>query len=53
MTDSTSTIAKLLEAGDADHAAISAPGGVPLTYGGLRTLVADTVKALRARGHRA
>ena len=50
MTESVSTIAALLEAGDGDHSAISAPGGVPLTYGALRSLVADTVKGLRARG---
>ncbi len=52
MTESISTIAKLLEAGDANHTAISSPGGVPLSYGALRSLVADTVKALRARGIR-
>ena len=52
MTESISTIAKLLEAGDGDHAAISAPGGVPVTYDGLRSLVADTVNALRSRGIR-
>ena len=50
MTESISTLATLLEAGDANHAAISSPGGVPLSYGALRTLVADTVKALRSRG---
>jgi acyl-CoA synthetase (AMP-forming)/AMP-acid ligase II len=44
------TIAKLLEAGADDRTAISAPGGTPLSYAGLRTLVADTVQALRARG---
>ena len=50
MTESVSTIADLLEAGDGDYPAISAPGGVPLTYGALRSLVADTIKSLRARG---
>ena len=50
MTESVSTIAALLEAGDGDYPAISAPGGVPLTYGALRSLVADTIKSLRARG---
>src|SRR6478672_5147717 len=50
MTESISTIAKLLEAGDAAHTAISSPGGVSLSYDGLRTLVVDTVKALRACG---
>ena len=52
MNESVSTIAALLETGDGDHAAISAPGGVPVTYDGLRSLVADTVKALRSRGIR-
>jgi acyl-CoA synthetase (AMP-forming)/AMP-acid ligase II len=52
MSELISTIATLLEAGDGDHAAISAPGGVPLTYGALRSLVADTIKSLRARGIR-
>jgi acyl-CoA synthetase (AMP-forming)/AMP-acid ligase II len=44
------TIAKLLEAGDDDRTAISAPGGAPLSYAGLRALVAATLEALRARG---
>jgi acyl-CoA synthetase (AMP-forming)/AMP-acid ligase II len=50
MSDSINTIIKLLEAGGSDRPAISAPGGVALTYGALRTLVADTVKALASRG---
>src|SRR6476469_1993062 len=50
MTESISTIAKLLEAGDGAHPAISAPGDVALTHDGLRSLVADTVRSLRARG---
>ena len=50
MTESISTIAKLLDAGDGAHPAISAPGGVALTYDGLRSLLADTVRSLRARG---
>jgi acyl-CoA synthetase (AMP-forming)/AMP-acid ligase II len=50
MIDSINTIAKLLEAGAADHAAVSAPGGVALSYGGLRLLVTDTVMSLRTRG---
>ena len=33
------TIAKLLEAGADDRTAISAPGGTPLSYAGLRALV--------------
>jgi acyl-CoA synthetase (AMP-forming)/AMP-acid ligase II len=50
MSDSITTITKLLEAGAADRPAVSAPGGVALTYGALRTLVGDTVKALASRG---
>src|SRR5688572_25942278 len=50
MTDSFSTITKLLDAGAAERAALSAPGGVPLSYEALRSLVARTVSALRARG---
>jgi len=50
MTETISTIAELLEVGDANRTAISSPGGVPLLYGGLRALVADTVRALRSRG---
>ena len=49
MTESVS-IAALLEAGDGAYPAISAPGAVALTYDGLRSLVADTVRSLRARG---
>ena len=50
MPNSISTIARLLETGEPHHPAISSPGGVPLSYGALRSLVADTVRALRARG---
>src|SRR5262245_22084431 len=50
MIDSVNTISKLLDAGASEHPAITAPGGVPLTYDGLRSLVADTVRSLRARG---
>ena len=52
MNESVSTIAALLETGAGNHPAISAPGGVPLTYDGLCSLVADTVKTLRSRGIR-
>src|SRR5262245_58802617 len=45
-----STIPNLLEAGADDATALSSPGGVPLTYRALRALVADTTKALSARG---
>src|SRR5262245_37665209 len=46
----SSTIADLLEAGAADGTAIGAPGGVPLSYRALRSLVSETIAALRARG---
>ncbi|MEP6619285.1 MAG: acyl--CoA ligase [bacterium] len=48
--NSESTIADLLQAGADDAPALSAPGGVPLTYRALRTLVADISAALNARG---
>jgi oxalate---CoA ligase len=44
------TIRELLQAGADDATALSEPGGVPLSYGALRELVADTVVALNARG---
>jgi oxalate---CoA ligase len=50
MTDTARTIAQLLEAGADTHTAITAPGGVPLTYAALRAHVANTVAALNARG---
>ena len=50
MTDSPQTIPALLERGADDATALSAPGGTPLTYRALRTLVADVRQALGARG---
>jgi acyl-CoA synthetase (AMP-forming)/AMP-acid ligase II len=50
MTTPASTIPELLERGADDAHALSSPGGVPLSYRGLRTLVADTVAALATRG---
>jgi acyl-CoA synthetase (AMP-forming)/AMP-acid ligase II len=50
MTETANTISKLLEAGAEKHTAITAPGGVPLTYGALRAHVAATVAALNSRG---
>jgi acyl-CoA synthetase (AMP-forming)/AMP-acid ligase II len=50
MGDTIGTIAELLEAGADRHAAITAPGGVPLTYAALRAHVANTVAALNSRG---
>jgi oxalate---CoA ligase len=44
------TIPELLATGKDDAPALSAPGSVPLTYTGLRQLVADTTKALNDRG---
>jgi oxalate---CoA ligase len=46
----SSTIQDLLKAGKDDATALSAPGGVPLTYRALRTHVADVVRALNAQG---
>jgi acyl-CoA synthetase (AMP-forming)/AMP-acid ligase II len=45
-----STLAALLAAGDAGHAALGAPGGKPLTYAGLRAHVERTVGRLNALG---
>jgi acyl-CoA synthetase (AMP-forming)/AMP-acid ligase II len=50
MTDFPQTISALLERGADDATALSAPGGTPLTYRALRTLVADVAKALDSRG---
>jgi acyl-CoA synthetase (AMP-forming)/AMP-acid ligase II len=46
----SSTIQDLLKAGKDDATALSAPGGVPLTYRALRAHVADVVRALNAQG---
>ena len=46
----SSTIQDLLKAGKDDATALSAPGGVPLTYRALREHVADVVRALNAQG---
>ena len=46
----TTTVAELLQAG-ADHApALSAPGGTPLSYAGLRSLVRQTGGVLAGQG---
>ena len=50
MTDSATTIVQLLEAGAAGATAFSSPGGTPLSYGGLRALVSETVGALGKHG---
>ncbi len=46
----SSTIQDLLKAGKDDATALSAPGGVPLTYRALRAYVAEVVRALDAQG---
>ena len=50
MSTSASSITGLLERGAPGATALSAPGGVPLTYQALRKLAADTIVALNARG---
>jgi acyl-CoA synthetase (AMP-forming)/AMP-acid ligase II len=50
MTKPASTIPDLLTHGADGATALSAPGGVPLTYGGLRALVANTRAALNTFG---
>src|SRR5438034_10309032 len=50
MTGPPQTISELLEKGANDAAALSSPGGVPLSYRALRALVADTIKSLAAKG---
>ncbi|MCZ7561220.1 MAG: acyl--CoA ligase [Burkholderiaceae bacterium] len=44
------TLGNLLAAGVDASTALTAPGGVPLTFGALRTLVATTVSTLNAMG---
>jgi len=46
----TGTLSEILDAGADDATALSAPGGSPLTYRGLRALVADTVASLGSQG---
>jgi len=50
MTDNRTTITSLLARGADTATALSAPGGVPLTYESLRTLLDDTMATLRAHG---
>jgi acyl-CoA synthetase (AMP-forming)/AMP-acid ligase II len=49
MGSSASTVIALLERGAPDATALSAPGGMPLTYQSLRKLVSETLAALNAR----
>jgi acyl-CoA synthetase (AMP-forming)/AMP-acid ligase II len=44
------TISEILQAGADDAPALSAPGGTPLTYRGLRALVADIAASLASQG---
>jgi oxalate---CoA ligase len=44
------TVAALLDAGAPDAPALTSPGGVPLTYPGLRALSAQTLAVLNAQG---
>ena len=50
MSTSATNVIGLLDAGAPDAAAISTPGGIPLTYHALRALAAETVAALNAKG---
>jgi acyl-CoA synthetase (AMP-forming)/AMP-acid ligase II len=50
MSGSASTLLDLLKAGRDDAPALSAPGGIPLTYRGLRAHVAEVGRALNAHG---
>ena len=50
MTRSASTVIELLQGHPASATALSIPGGVPLTYQGLRALVSETLAALAGRG---
>ena len=47
---SIGTIPALLKAGADDAPALSAPGGRPLTYRGLRTLVVEVAESLASQG---
>ena len=50
MATSASTVTELLEHGAPDAAALSTPGGVPLSYQSLRDLASDTIATLNAHG---
>jgi acyl-CoA synthetase (AMP-forming)/AMP-acid ligase II len=50
MTPPAQTIMDVLAHGAGDRTALSAPGGVPLTYSALRARVSDTIASLRAHG---
>ena len=46
----TGTISEILKTGADDATALSAPGGVPLSYRDLRALVADVAQSLAGQG---
>lgn len=50
MSASASSILELLELGAGDAPALSIPGGIALSYQGLRDLVGDTLASLNQRG---
>src|SRR5437867_1603800 len=50
MSNTANTVTALLDGGAPDAAALSTPGGSPLTYRALRALAAQTLAALNARG---
>ncbi len=50
MTEVATTLRDLIAAGADDAAALTSPGGVPLTFGRLRALTDRTVANLNARG---
>ena len=50
MSNTATTVTALLDAGAPDAAALSTPGGSPLTYRALRTLAKQTLAVLNAQG---
>ena len=50
MSSPVATVVSLLAAGADDAMCINTPGGTPLAYGALRSLTAQTIDALNARG---
>ncbi len=50
MTDSATTIVDLLQAGADEATVLTSPGGVSLSYGALRSLVARTAESLSGQG---
>ncbi|WP_375408369.1 AMP-binding protein, partial [uncultured Methylobacterium sp.] len=50
MAETATTLHALIQAGADEAAALSSPGGVPLTFAALRTLTERTIAALNAQG---